>query len=415
MTSGPCGWAAAVPPSSRDAQATAPTPTAAAAARPMIAARARPRTGTPGPVSSSAGRATRAAPPRLGGGRGRGGRVASSRPSAACTSSSRAAAAVGGRSSGRRARRRDTASATAPGTSGAGTADGGRVALQAGDGDGAVRGARERGLAREALVQHEAQRVEVGPAVEREAEDLLGRQVLRRAHHHVLGREVLVAALHGLGDAEVRQLHAALGGDEDVARLDVAVDETGLVGVVERGGHRSPDHERLVDAQPPGLVQEVAQRAPGDQLHDHRSPAVGLDGVVDADDVRVVQPGGGDGLPPEALDHDRVVGQGCLEQLDRDLAIERRVGGHPHLAHAAVSQSPIETVPLGEKRRVGGPGRRRSGRGHRTTTLVEGSVASRASPRSSAHGRHGVRISVPVRTAWSGTRRRWRPARSARR
>ncbi len=262
----------------------------------------------------------------------------------------------------------------------AGLPDGGRVALQSGDGDRPVGGAGEGHLAGQALVQHEAERVEVGPTVEREPEHLLRRQVLGRAHHHVLGREVLVASLDRLGDAEVRQLDPALRRHQHVARLDVAVDEAGLVGVRQRGGHRPSDDERLVDAQATRLVEQRPQRPPRHELHDDGGPPGLLDRVVDADDVRVVEAGGGDGLPAEPLDHDRVVGQRRLQQLDRDLTIEDRVGRHPHLAHAAVSQSPVEAVPLGEKHRMGDPGRTRSGGGHRTSTLVEATSADRAYP-----------------------------------
>ena len=189
-----------------------------------------------------------------------------------------------------------------------------------------------------------------------------------------------MASLDRLGDAEVRQLDPALRCHEHVARLDVTVHEAGLVGVRQRGGHRSSDDERLVDAQATRLVEQRPQRAPRHELHHDGGPPGLLDRVVDADDVRVVEAGGGDGLPAEPLDDDGVVGQRRLQQLDRDLPIEDRVGRHPHLAHAAVSQSPVEAVPLGEKHRMGDPGRTRSGGGHRTSTLVEPTSADRAYP-----------------------------------
>ena len=193
-----------------------------------------------------------------------------------------------------------------------------------------------------------------------------------------------MAAFDGLGDAEVGQLHATFGRDEDVARLHVPVDQARLVRMVERGGHGPPDDQGLVHREAAGLIEQVAERPTRDQLHHHGGATVAVDGVVDAHDVGVVEPGRGHRLSPEALDHDGVVGQRRLQELDRDLTIEDRVGGHPHLAHAAVSQSPIEAVPLGEKRWLGGPGRRGSGGGHRVLTLVEPTCADPAYPRAAS-------------------------------
>ena len=46
----------------------------------------------------------------------------------------------------------------------------------------------------------------------------------------------MVLARHRLGDAEVGDLHLAVGGDQDVARLDVAVHDAVAVRVAQRGG-----------------------------------------------------------------------------------------------------------------------------------------------------------------------------------
>ena len=158
------------------------------------------------------------------------------------------------------------------------------------------------------------------------------------------------------------------------------------------------------------LVEQRPQRPPGHELHHDGGPPVLLDGVVDADDVRVVEAGRGDGLAAEALDDDGVVGQRRLQQLDRDLPIEDRVGRHPHLAHAAVSQSPVEAVPLGEKHRLGDPGRTRSGGGHRASTLVEPTSADRAYPWPGRRSRHRLRsgpLGPLARARFSGSGQSW--------
>ena len=200
----------------------------------------------------------------------------------------------------------------------------GRVALQAGERGVGVGLAEERHPAGEALVQHEAERVEVGATVEAAAADLLGRQVLGRAHHDVVAGEVVVAGLETLGDAEVGEQHPAVGGDQDVARLDVAVHEPGAVRGVERGGDARADVDRELGAEPLLRVEQLAQALAVDELHHDGLAALVLEHVVDGDDVRVAQPGDGDGLATEPLGDDRVGGEVGLEPLDGDLAVERR-------------------------------------------------------------------------------------------
>ena len=104
-----------------------------------------------------------------------------------------------------------------------------------------------------------------------------------------------------------------------------------------------------------------------------------LEDVVDGDDVRVGQPGDGDRLAAEALGDDGVGGEARLEPLEGDLAVEREVGGQPHLGHPALREASLEPVAPGEHDRsvaaavgqtrlaVGGRGRRRHSA---TSTLV---------------------------------------------
>ena len=191
------------------------------------------------------------------------------------------------------------------------------VALQAGERGVGVGLALERHLAGEALVQHEAEGVEVGPAVEPAAAHLLRGQVLGRAHHHVVAGEV-VAAAERLGDAEVGQQHLAVGRDHDVARLDVAVDEPGRVGSVERAGERHADvhgqlRAELASARPGGGAASCRRRTAspppgGRRRRRRRTPA--RCSVVDAGDS--------DRLAAETLGDHRIGGEVRLEQLDGD-------------------------------------------------------------------------------------------------
>ena len=117
----------------------------------------------------------------------------------------------------------------------------------------------ERQVAAEHLVEHHAQAVDVGAAVDpvRLARDLLGRHVRRGAGDDAeLGaaRPRLVEA-----EPEVHEDGAAIRREDDVRRLDVAVDDEPGVGVGQGVGHGGGDPGRLrpgraVALQPPAEV-----------------------------------------------------------------------------------------------------------------------------------------------------------------
>ena len=98
--------------------------------------------------------------------------------------------------------------------------------------------------AAEQLVDGDCQGVLIDAAVERLAHDQLRGHVLGRAQHHagaghrgLRGRRVR-GRRDDLGDAEVAQERVPEPVEEDIARLDVAVDITLAVDVVERLGDR---------------------------------------------------------------------------------------------------------------------------------------------------------------------------------
>src|SRR5581483_5949638 len=112
------------------------------------------------------------------------------------------------------------------------------------------------------LIEHDAQRIQVAASVDRLAERLLGRHVLRRAQQSARQR---AGVLRQQRDAEVGEHYLVLIGDEDVGGLDVAVDDAAVVGVIERTYHVADDALRLGERY--WLAQAPFQRVALDVLH----------------------------------------------------------------------------------------------------------------------------------------------------
>ena len=84
-------------------------------------------------------------------------------------------------------------------------------------------------------------------------------------------------------------------GDEDVLRLDVAVDDGALVGVVERLAEVGADLADLAVAEG-AVAVHLGQRRAVDQLGDEQGVAVLLAHLIEGHDPRVVEPRRGLGL-----------------------------------------------------------------------------------------------------------------------
>jgi len=107
--------------------------------------------------------------------------------------------------------------------------------------------ALKRGTAGEHLVQHHAQGVDIGPAVQVGlAQGLLGAHVRRCADGHAGLRQLRACGrgAYGPRDPEVRHDRVALR-EQDVRRLDVAVHDPLAMGVGKRVRHLARDARRL--------------------------------------------------------------------------------------------------------------------------------------------------------------------------
>ncbi len=212
--------------------------------------------------------------------------------------------------------------------------------------------AAERDLAGEHLVEHDAQRVDVGLAVDLVAERLLGRDVVGGAQHAAVRGQALVD--EHARDAEVGHLGRPLGVDQDVLGLDVAVDDAAVVRGAQRAGDLDRVGDRLGDRQAAQAADALLERLALDVLeHDvgRRVAVVALlAGVDDLDDVRVVELGHGAGLAAEALQLVGVAGRLAMHQLDRDRPLEHGVERPVDRRHAAGADLGVEAVAIREER-----------------------------------------------------------------
>ena len=108
-----------------------------------------------------------------------------------------------------------------------------------------------RQLAAEQLEQHHPEGIDVGRGARRLAENLLGGGVVGRQRPEALHCRLTAGPLgrQDLGDAEVEEDRLAVAADQDVGRLDVAVDHEMLVGSLDRTAAGCQQSQSLVDAE----------------------------------------------------------------------------------------------------------------------------------------------------------------------
>ncbi len=268
---------------------------------------------------------------------------------------------------------------------------------------------RERAEAGEDLIQDDPQAPEVAPAVEPVdlAADLLGRHVRTRPRQ--LAPVVALGALVQ-GQAEVAQVRPADRVEQDVGRLDVAVDEAQAVRVLERPRDADQQVRGPLRRHPSGLHQGREVRPVDELLDDEHDAGFALD-VVGPHDPREVELGGVAGLADEAGELLLAAEAVGPRHLQRDEAVEHRVVGEVDDGAAALAEHAADDV------RAGRPGRRPRARspGRRPPPSRSRPSGPRSrSPRSARRsgGRGGRRRGPPVRSGrgtGGGTRRRPAP------
>ena len=143
-----------------------------------------------------------------------------------------------------------------------------------------------RKLAGQQFVQDDAKTVDVGPVIDALALDLFGTHVSQSAERD---GPTLSPVVGRTGDAEIGQQRPAVAVDQDVARLDVPVDEALPVGVGQRLGDLGDQADGFLRGRA-ALGDAVGQTAALDELgHDEARVAVPAH-VEDRHDAGMFQP-----------------------------------------------------------------------------------------------------------------------------
>ena len=154
-------------------------------------------------------------------------------------------------------------------------------------------------------------------------------------------RRLVVEPCAAIGDrlreAEVEHFHRAVGTQLDVRRFQVAMNDALLVRRIECLGDLTRNRQGLGNRQGAACAMRSASVGPFDKLqHQRTQQAVRLRTRRSGADVWVIEtsPACCASRSKRALRSGSAV-NGCRQDLDRDIAIEPRVAGAVHLAHAA--------------------------------------------------------------------------------
>ena len=206
--------------------------------------------------------------------------------------------------------------------------------------------ADERGTAGQKLIEQAGGGIEVGTGVDDLTARLFGGEVLGGADHR-LGLRQSRVVLECSGDPEVHDLDVTLGGEHDVRRLDVAVDDAVAMGVLERSEDSGDDVEGLVDGECAVFIEDFAQRLTLDVFHDDEGHghgrATGFDEflftrIVDGDDSGVIETGRGLRLALEAGVERGIAGEIGAQKFDGHATPETVVDALMHFCHAPTAE-----------------------------------------------------------------------------
>ncbi len=163
---------------------------------------------------------------------------------------------------------------------------------------------------------------------------LLRRHVSRGADQRAGSGELRLA--EDVGDAKIGQHDAAILGEKHIGRLDIAVKNALLMGVIQRRGRlldNMQSFEKWKSAL--GRLDALFERTTVDEFHHHVITIILNVKVIHLNDVGVAQRGDGFGLTLKTSEKILPFGQMTIEHLNRCVAFQAGMIGFIYLGHTA--------------------------------------------------------------------------------
>ena len=194
----------------------------------------------------------------------------------------------------------------------------------------------------EHLVEHDADRVEVGADIRASPRDELRRHISDSADQG-LGRR---RGSDGARQTEVRELDLTIGAEEDIVGFEIAMDDSRGMDCFECCEDRIEDDDRLTRSEGAPVLELAAQSHRRQVLH-HKIDRVAVAGLVmDGHEIRVGQPSGVDGLASEPFDEGVVADEVVMHDLDRDLTVKAQIRAAVDHRHSTARDLRVDAVPV---------------------------------------------------------------------
>jgi hypothetical protein len=145
-------------------------------------------------------------------------------------------------------------------------------------------------------------------------------------------------------EPKIDQPRAPVVAHQHVARLDVTVDQAGLVHRDQPAPDGDPLAQNRLVVRPRGLGQPIAHRGSGHVLHRDPHAVIGEPRFEHRNHVGMRELGQASGFSQRSLAQARIE-PGRIDELDRDRTLELRIPGAVDHAHATVTDALVQLDP----------------------------------------------------------------------
>ena len=184
------------------------------------------------------------------------------------------------------------------------------------------------------FVHHNTQRVKIGPCVHLCSLGLLRRDIMYRSQG--LSGEGILCGIQPC-NAKVGHLHTAILQDHNVVGLDIPVNDSPTVCMLQRLGDLGGKMQRLPPGKCSPLLHILLQGQAIDELHDNIVDIVGVIDIVDRHNVRMGQHGNGLRFRIKSSAEVLIPAQLILEYFYSHISVEPMASGPVDHSHAASS------------------------------------------------------------------------------